>query len=643
MSTLKFLTSFIWGVKKNEIDTNSPELIDKNPDNGYVDVVVDTNIKFSVIDWDSYVDKSSIDAYVDGYIAYHNETFQSGFTGSVTAISDSYDGYAFSIKRTLDYNSYDLVSIRVLAEDIFSNSIDETYSFRIGDIIAPVIKSSDPINGEINVDKNKLITINIYDDQSLIDLSTVIVRISVNGSSYQDAYNVGFVSPYDGGGSTFSSVGGDGYEYEIVLDKTSSFDSVDQVSFSVIAYDNDGNLLSDGYSFTVIDYIPPFLSNQLPTGLFVLPSEHVSFDLLDDYDIDLSTVKISVNTVQIYDGATDILDPAYSGLPPLYSSITGGYHFDFYKIGDFGGGSKTISITAEDYSSNSLTDSWSFTVSVDLQIADFYVDYDRFEITLILEFSNVVDSGWDISSNYTFSNDTYVRLIENVSPAKYRLWVEHFHGDDTITITTNNLVYGGVSFSNSFSLTPNSSNATFSNINGLIRSWHDSNISTFDDERFYISTTKGIDVIEKNKGENLYKNWAQILDGYNIESMFLASFGEVYKFTGHNLPFLSNQIPAPGGFISSTYPVMFRVNSESLAINIQDLYIYIDGILSFAGSKIGNSIGWLNNSYGSITVGYKYLDVSIYSNFSIDLHNITIKATDLQNNILNETYKINVT
>lgn len=107
----------------------------------------DTNISFNVLDDASGVVQNSIDAYVDGDLALSNSTFISPFDGPNSSISvvtiDGYDGYNVVLDRSSDFIFEGTKTVRVLANDAYGNTLDDTFTFDIATTVLNALYYSD--------------------------------------------------------------------------------------------------------------------------------------------------------------------------------------------------------------------------------------------------------------------------------------------------------------------------------------------------------------------------------------------------------------------------------------------------------------------------------------------------------------------
>ena len=165
-------------------DTSPPVLQNQDPYPNETSVLLDYNISFDVVDEYGGVNLSTLDAYVDGSLAFDNGAFQAPYNGIdayVGAIQyDNYDGYTFIIDNTNLWTPLAQVSVRVVAEDLLGNSLDETWYF---------YAEPQPYSVSIDIEEGY-------------------------GSGFSSAYDgTSFVSPYNNG--SYINKENDGYNFVI--------------------------------------------------------------------------------------------------------------------------------------------------------------------------------------------------------------------------------------------------------------------------------------------------------------------------------------------------------------------------------------------------------------------------------------------
>ncbi len=103
-----------------------PELQNQNPSPSSSGNDSDTTVYLEVVDQNDNLDASTVDIYIDGTLVWTGDSIQQpGYSGFKVPVTNGY-GYTISLWEHFDPGSHD---IRVVAEDLLANSLDETYSF----------------------------------------------------------------------------------------------------------------------------------------------------------------------------------------------------------------------------------------------------------------------------------------------------------------------------------------------------------------------------------------------------------------------------------------------------------------------------------------------------------------------------------
>lgn len=184
----------------------------------------------------SGVNLNSIEIYINGDPAFNNESFISPFDGgnsnfSYTSTIEG-DGYNIIIDPINNFNNYELVEIRVVAEDNVFNSLDEYYYFKVADTIEPIFSNISPAQGSV-VSENTLINFSVTDAYSGIQR----IDAYVDGSTA--ILNNVFISPFDGPSSSITFNGVDGYD--VIIDLIGDYPSGQEISVIFNVLDNEGN------------------------------------------------------------------------------------------------------------------------------------------------------------------------------------------------------------------------------------------------------------------------------------------------------------------------------------------------------------------------------------------------------------------
>jgi hypothetical protein len=407
---------------------------------------------------------------------------------------------------------------------------------------------------------------------------------------------------------------------------------------------------------SVVPGNPPFLDNQIPapSATNVLINSQVLFDVLDDSEgIDLSTLVISIEGNLAWSGGT--FQAPFSGPPPSPIVVDGydGYHLEISHSVNFPYNSFIdVHVVVEDFNGDLLDTTYIFLTVPNPPVSLLSLTQGPYEITLDVEFSGpMLLSSLTDASSFVFSNGAFVRYVEplplrSLVPTGVRLWVEKFIGDSLFTLTIASPpvldTFGNTldPIGRSATISPFQSSAVFSNTNGLIRSWHESHLITYDTQRIYLSSIRGLDVFDARSGFSTSNRWAQILDSYGISALCLTSSGDGYDFSDGISPQVFNQLPLPNSIVLSPDVISFSIVDSITSVEITSLAVYINSILVFSGIT-----GWENNWGGKILVHPQQLDIELYPPVvfsSGTLISVHILANDLLGNLTNIIYTFTI-
>jgi len=363
----------------------------------------------------------------------------------------------------------------------------------------------------------------------------------------------------------------------------------------------------------------------------------------DDFGVVLSDIDAYVDGNPAFVGPGTFLSP-WNGSDSSISAITTDGYSGYKLILDYASGSLnsntdfSVRVVARDENLNTLDESYSFRTGnkiISAEVSDF-------EIVLNVKFEQAMSEGTlSKASGYTFDNGAYVRLVEQVSSAEVKIWVELLDGSDSFVLNTSDIIldsYGDPipSSYNNFVVSPLVSTATISHSNAKIRTWRESNIIFADSERIYLAGSRGMDVFNRDN-ITATSRWGQIFDSYGINAMFVANFGGDLVITDTSPPYLSNQSPVPLTFAPTDSLIILSIVDDETSVEPTSTTIYINEILAFSGS-FG---GWQNDYTGSIIVSHKRLNFTIVSvsQFS-EGQNVTVRviSSDLYGNELDTIY-----
>ena len=254
------------------------------------------------------------------------------------------------------------------------------------------------------------------------------------------------------------------------------------------------------------------------------------------------------------------------------------------------------------------------------------------------------------ASKFAFSGGAYARKIEPLpaddpSPTAARLWMEGFTGTTTYTLTVSSLVLdaGGSSLDPSgrtASIAPFISLAFYSNTKGLVRTWHESVAILQDVRRIYLSSIRGMDVLNATSGFFKPSRWGHILDSYGIQAFCLAEASDSYDFADLVPPVLGNQTPTPGSSVVSLGTIAFSFEDNLTSVSLTSMVVYINGRLAFSGAS-----GWQNSWGGQIEVRAIGIDMELFPPtpfLSGSTVSVRALAEDFSGNRADQTYSFTV-
>jgi len=235
--------------------------------------------------------------------------------------------------------------------DLLDGVINGTYTFTPGfcvpDVVAPWVTDASPYNGQTNYPLDGDVFFDLNDDQSGVDLDTVV--ITINGIAYSIA-----------GPNIFSYIGNP-LNYDIIVDPIVDFPDGLEIPISVYGCDVDGNCRLTEWTFNEdappppVDNTPPWVTNASPyNGQTNYPLDgDVEFHLNDDLSgVDINTVIATVDGVD------------YSLTGPYFFNYSGDvfdYFIEIDTVADFPDQTEiTISVYGCDVAGNCKTTVWRF-------------------------------------------------------------------------------------------------------------------------------------------------------------------------------------------------------------------------------------------------------------------------------------------
>lgn len=500
-------------------------------------------------------------------------------------------------------------------------------------------------NNEFPVEAGISLSTNIsFDIFSYPGLKISSLQIYLNSTLISQG-NI-FYPPFDGPNSLTTQISVDGYDgYNILLDNSSSLSPSTVYDVNIYGLNEDDELLNFTYQFETIGS-HTYIKNNFPISSGTQLDTNIGFDILSNTVLKSSTLKIYLDSILISEYETSYSPfngPGFS-LLPISADGYDGYTLFLDNIGQISAGTHNVSIYCDNnYGTTSYFTYQFFTITTPLLL-----EMGPFEITLDLTFSNDMFQNEELtnSANYTLSNGAYVRKVDILDIDQVRLWVEHFYGNSSFSLSVSNLTdsYGGIVLDQSISISPFYSSASISNYNGLIRTWRDDYFVTNDSQRIYLAGVKGIDVFSRRSNGFADKYWGQVFDDYGIDAMFVANFPNDVVFTDSQPPYLSYMNPSSGDIVSGDSHILFVIKDDGTAVDLTSITVYLNSVLVFNGGLNG---GWGENFSGNIVFGYQTVGFDIWANWAGLLGETTdvemrITASDLLGNVLNFIYSFEI-
>lgn len=292
-----------------------PPVVSIFPPNGGTGFNRDQNVVVDVIDILGQGEDGA-DIWVKGEQAVLNGAGVAPFDVYIEGITD---GYRYIIDSEYDFGYNEVVSVKVVGRDLFSNSVTRNFSFRtFNDTSGPTLSNISPGNGQEEVSLNPSIVFTVRDGY---DVAGELTEVMVNGElAFKNGLpQSGYILTTDPdpitriSGGTLGVDPGDGYIVE--LTRVEGFQYSQTVVVSIEVYDRGQNNQTYQIStWHTIDPRPPILDFIPITGDYgVAIDTNISFEIFSDgYGVDISTLDITLDDVPIVtDGV--VQGPNYIG------------------------------------------------------------------------------------------------------------------------------------------------------------------------------------------------------------------------------------------------------------------------------------------------------------------------------------------
>ncbi len=322
------------GIQDYEFQINIPELKNQSPYPNEINVPINENLlTFDVVDYSpTLINLSSVDAYVDGYLAFSGGIFYPPFNAggeyySPISVSGQ-DGYRVVLDYSGGWNPSSTYIFRVLASNI-AGTLDEYWSFTTSALNPPEIKDLVPLANSLRNDRlNRYIDLTIFSPVNTIIFESSL-QVYINNELA--LLNNTFLDPFDGpDGYINATVDG----YRIRVDYTDvPWNSYKSISVRALAEDAYGFSLDETYNYRIEDVrAPANVSTPIANQTDVDKDVNLTFQLFDrGCGVKQSEIKIYINSVLAYDGGTNSFNLNYSG--PSSSIVANTYDgYDGYYI-----------------------------------------------------------------------------------------------------------------------------------------------------------------------------------------------------------------------------------------------------------------------------------------------------------------------
>jgi len=219
-------------------DTTPPWVTNPSPTPGQRGVPLDSNIAFNLRDNLSGVDLDSVQIFIDGieYTLAGPNTFT--YTGDAL-------NYRITVDPIQDFLPDTPVRVEIRAQDLAANIMNPyiyTFNEPIVDLTPPYVRNPDPSPGERGVPLDADVAFNILDDQSGVDIDTVVV--SIDGITYQLA------------GPNVFTYTGDTSNYRVTINTIQDFPDGQPIVVEINARDLAGNIMTP-YRYIFNEPVPP--------------------------------------------------------------------------------------------------------------------------------------------------------------------------------------------------------------------------------------------------------------------------------------------------------------------------------------------------------------------------------------------------
>jgi hypothetical protein len=313
-------------------------------------------IQFDLVDnsGGTGIDLANTQIFVEGVLAYNGATdlFSSPYNDVGSSRAPIAEGHHFAIDKGPLYELYKTISVRVVSQDLagIPNTLDTTYTFQIIDDQAPVLNVNDPVPSSTGNDENDNLDFDLTDNPgSGVDLTTLDLVIDGDNA----IVNGVFQSGYDGAGSVATPDGSGGYN--VVVDRTTPYDSYKVINATISVEDNEGNALNFGWNWQIQDYLGPLVTPIDPVAGQLNAGTDTNVQVkIEDEVVVVGGFQIEIDPgtgfeTAFVEGAVPEFKPNWDGPGSVVSLVGGVYTVTIDPVTDFGlGQTVQVRITAFD-------------------------------------------------------------------------------------------------------------------------------------------------------------------------------------------------------------------------------------------------------------------------------------------------------
>ena len=219
----------------------SPYIINRSPTPNAYPVDHNTLIRMDIVDDETNILPETIRVYINDSLAYdgNNDSFLSPYNGLDSYTSNVSLGKHITLDYTGTFNSYEKIMLNVQAQNDLGNLLDTSYSFITDSNESVEFANISPGENLENVDKNAVISVNLYDKG--IGVNPYSIDAYIEDQLVFEGSTQTFYYPYNGAQSGLVYELVDGYDgYKLRIDRVSPYPSYKTVGIRIIGHEQRG-------------------------------------------------------------------------------------------------------------------------------------------------------------------------------------------------------------------------------------------------------------------------------------------------------------------------------------------------------------------------------------------------------------------